>query len=550
MPVVTRSARKRQVHANGGGGTGTGTNGGIMRDGVEVVPLMGKMESDDDDEYADAGKKSLTGSPSLAGDYSSIALLLLLYTLQGIPLGLSESVSYLLQEKGISYEEQGIFDSVSWPFSLKLLWAPIVDACYVKAFGRRKTWLIPVQLLIGACLVLSPSYVDNLMGGDDGQQHPQVWKLTTFFFSLYFLCATQDIAVDGWALTMLSKKNVAYASVCNAAGQTFGFFLAFTGFLSLNTYGLTTLSSFMFYSGVVFLATTFGVWMCKAEKMYGGSESGEESEDMTIFGAYGRMAKVFKLKSIQLLTLLMLTRNIGFSATDKLPSRKLIERGMKKEHLATLMALITPLTIAIPGIISRRVGSRPMHFFMKAYLPRLAVGILAMALIAFAPDFKSLGDDEVPYAYMAFVLIVSVIHAVFSSAMFVAIMAFFAKISDPTIGGTYMTLLNTITNLGSKWPGQLVLFLVEPLTIGLQCTTEDADGGSSSSCSSAPARAACIEAGGECSSSFDGFYTLSLVCMCGGAAWFVYFRSTAMRLERLPPSRWAVSTLDATPHIT
>jgi PAT family acetyl-CoA transporter-like MFS transporter 1 len=30
-------------------------------------------------------------------------------------------------------------------------------------------------------------------------------------------------------------------------------------------------------------------------------------------------------------------------------------------------------------------------------------------------------------------------------------MAFFAKISDPAIGGTYMTLLNTIANLGSKW---------------------------------------------------------------------------------------------------
>ena len=32
--------------------------------------------------------------------------------------------------------------------------------------------------------------------------------------------------------------------------------------------------------------------------------------------------------------------------------------------------------------------------------------------------------------------------------MFVAMMAFYAKISDPLIGGTYMTLLNTITNFG------------------------------------------------------------------------------------------------------
>ncbi len=32
--------------------------------------------------------------------------------------------------------------------------------------------------------------------------------------------------------------------------------------------------------------------------------------------------------------------------------------------------------------------------------------------------------------------------------MFVATMAFHAKISDPGIGGTYMTLLNTVANFG------------------------------------------------------------------------------------------------------
>jgi PAT family acetyl-CoA transporter-like MFS transporter 1 len=32
--------------------------------------------------------------------------------------------------------------------------------------------------------------------------------------------------------------------------------------------------------------------------------------------------------------------------------------------------------------------------------------------------------------------------------MFVSQMAFFAQISDPKIGGTYMTLLNTLGNLG------------------------------------------------------------------------------------------------------
>lgn len=48
--------------------------------------------------------------------------------------------------------------------------------------------------------------------------------------------------------------------------------------------------------------------------------------------------------------------------------------------------------------------------------------------------------------------------------MYVAIMAFFAKVSDPSVGGTYMTLLNTVTNLGGNWPAILALYFVDPLT--------------------------------------------------------------------------------------
>ena len=44
-----------------------------------------------------------------------------------------------------------------------------------------------------------------LHGGSDG---PDVFGLTLFFFVLFILAATQDIAVDGWALTMLSAENV------------------------------------------------------------------------------------------------------------------------------------------------------------------------------------------------------------------------------------------------------------------------------------------------------------------------------------------------------
>lgn len=55
--------------------------------------------------------------------------------------------------------------------------------------------------------------------------------------------------------------------------------------------------------------------------------------------------------------------------------------------------------------------------------------------------------------------------------MFVAIMAFFARISDPAVGGTYMTFLNTLCNLGGNWPATAALFFVDTLTFR-QCSND------------------------------------------------------------------------------
>jgi PAT family acetyl-CoA transporter-like MFS transporter 1 len=54
-----------------------------------------------------------------------------------------------------------------YPFSLKLLWAPIVDSIYSKYIGKRKTWLIPLQYMIGLMLILTSNYVKELLDDND-----------------------------------------------------------------------------------------------------------------------------------------------------------------------------------------------------------------------------------------------------------------------------------------------------------------------------------------------------------------------------------------------
>lgn len=107
--------------------------------------------------------KEKPNKKSLKHDAKTICLLIYLYLLQGIPLGLAASIPLILSARKVSFSEQGTFSFVFWPFSLKLLWAPIVDCLYFKKFGRRKTWLIPVQLVIGIFMLCSAQYSQNLV---------------------------------------------------------------------------------------------------------------------------------------------------------------------------------------------------------------------------------------------------------------------------------------------------------------------------------------------------------------------------------------------------
>lgn len=49
---------------------------------------------------------------------------------------------------------QALYNIVFWPYTLKLIWAPLIDALYIQWIGRRKSWLLPVQFIAGKSTVL------------------------------------------------------------------------------------------------------------------------------------------------------------------------------------------------------------------------------------------------------------------------------------------------------------------------------------------------------------------------------------------------------------
>jgi MFS transporter, PAT family, solute carrier family 33 (acetyl-CoA transportor), member 1 len=226
-------------------------------------------------------------SPSIRGEEANLALLFFLYFLQGLPMGLSVSVPLFLASRGASFTDQALFSLSSWPYSLKVLWAPLVDALWTEKYrlGQRKSWVIPVQIITGFSMIALGTYVAEMLGSDElSAAKLDIKALTAVFFLLYFLVATQDIAVDGWALTMLRPENVGFASSANMIGQSIGVTTAYSLFLALDNpsvcdryirkplglkedphHGLVTMAGFMSFWGLVFIVSTLVVWALKVE---------------------------------------------------------------------------------------------------------------------------------------------------------------------------------------------------------------------------------------------------------------------------------------------
>ena len=138
-------------------------------------------------------------------DRRNFLFLVLLYFLQGIPMGLaSGSVPFLLK-KHLSYGQIGVFSLAAYPYSLKLLWSPIVDAVWNPRIGRRKSWIMPIQICSGFGMIYLGGRIKEMMVAAGASDGSGVWTFTWWWFFLVFLCATQDIAVDGKRPTFAGK---------------------------------------------------------------------------------------------------------------------------------------------------------------------------------------------------------------------------------------------------------------------------------------------------------------------------------------------------------
>eukprot|EP01104_Vermistella_antarctica_P004220 TRINITY_DN14711_c0_g1_i1.p1 TRINITY_DN14711_c0_g1~~TRINITY_DN14711_c0_g1_i1.p1 ORF type:complete len:645 (+),score=92.82 TRINITY_DN14711_c0_g1_i1:352-2286(+) len=487
------------------------------------------------------------------GDGGSMVLLVLLYVLQGIPMGLTfGSIPFLLQNK-VSYTDLGIFSLVGYPYSLKLIWSPIVDSMYSRKFGRRKSWIVPIQFTASILMFCISYVVESLDAPSDANTSvAAVWKLTLVFLALVTLIATQDIAVDGWALTMLSGPNVGYSSSCQTVGLNLGYFVSFTLFLALHSpefanahlrseplpHGLITLSGYLKFWAIVFAMVTILVAVFKKEESV--SKNSPES-NLTMRAIYLKLWTMFKrLSHLRTLILMLLVCKIGFIASDAVTALKLIEKGFRREDMAVLVLVAFPFDVGFALFAGRWArGSRPMYPWQMAYILRLVMAVMAMLLVFFFPDLSN--SDEIPWGLYIVVLVTTLISSLASTIQFVAMGGFFSLIADKQIGGTYLTLLNTCSNLGGTWPKFFVLAAVDYFTEKSCVGSRPSENGdvdefhyryATSRCNGSALGKSCVDLGGRCVVETEGYYLVSSACILVGAFLYLFWiRKVVPRLE-------------------
>src|SRR5882672_2650167 len=95
-----------------------------------------------------------------------VLIVLLLGFSSGLPLALSGSTLLVwMREAGVDLGTIGLFALVGTPYTLKFLWAPLVDALHVpfftRQFGRRRGW--PLFVALGALLVAAMSSTQDIV---------------------------------------------------------------------------------------------------------------------------------------------------------------------------------------------------------------------------------------------------------------------------------------------------------------------------------------------------------------------------------------------------
>lgn len=153
-----------------------------------------------------------------------IGLMLPLGFASGLPLALtSGTLQAWLTVAGVDLKTIGIFTLVGLPYSVKFLWAPVMDRVTLPWLGRRRGWMLVTDIAVAGGLALM-----GLVGTESGPQ----W-LGVIAVAVAFMSASLDIVFDAYRTDVLLPAERGFGAAVWVNGYRLALLMASAGALVL-----------------------------------------------------------------------------------------------------------------------------------------------------------------------------------------------------------------------------------------------------------------------------------------------------------------------------
>jgi PAT family beta-lactamase induction signal transducer AmpG len=116
----------------------------------------------------------------------------------GLPLGLvSLSIPDWMRDIGVDIRVVGLFTLAQAPWAFKVVWSPLMDRYVPPFWGRRRGWMAVTQVALA---------VLGLLLAGVGQAPDAIWVVGALVLAIALASASQDIAIDAYAVEVLRKE--------------------------------------------------------------------------------------------------------------------------------------------------------------------------------------------------------------------------------------------------------------------------------------------------------------------------------------------------------
>jgi MFS transporter, PAT family, beta-lactamase induction signal transducer AmpG len=397
------------------------------------------------DARAEGARPSLTETLAVYLKPRVLVIMFLGFS-SGLPLALSGSTLLVwMTEAGVNLGTIGLFALVGTPYTIKFLWAPLIDALDVpllsRRFGRRRGWLLLSQFLLMAAIVFL------------GLCNPSVSPFPVAIGALLVATAsaTQDIVVDAFRVESLDESEQAAGMASYVAAYRIGMLVSTAGALFLVSgfqgFGLghsdAWSAGYAAMAVLVLIGVATTLFAHETEKSASAvvAQARETSLQRVVEAAVGAFSE-FLTRDLALVALAFV---ILFKFTDALSGAMtapfVIDLGFSRNEYATIIKGV--------GLAATLIGGFAGGSLARAYsLPvSLWIGGLAQGFANLAFSWQAvLGHNA---AWLTFAIIAENLTSAIGTVIFVAYLS--ALCRNPLHTATQYALLTALAAFGRTY---------------------------------------------------------------------------------------------------